>query len=218
MPIKIAPYYDRTSPIQAGWPVYVNREVVRSEYTIGIDEGRAQLDQLKAEFPDYINYDRSEFNVVGSFEPYREPYSNPSISFYDFGVKPSADLLSSFSVTIPPSIMKTWYGLKFDLTTKEVRLKVVAETVDFTTPELPEGYVFFATTHSKNGEVSDWVDAYPVCLPLAMRKFCVSKGLKYPLPQAAEDKTYGPLVYGVVFNRVTQVYGVVKAYPDLPPR
>lgn len=217
MPIQTAPHYDRNSPNHTVWPVYVNKEFVRSDYTIGLDEGQAQLNQLKAAFPDYINYDRSEFNIVGSFEAYREPYSNPSISFYDYGVKPSADLLSDHGVTIAPSIMKTWYGLKFDLTTLEVLLKVVSESVDFATPELPDAYTFFATTHSKNGEVSDWVDAYPVCLPLAMRKFCVRKGLSYPLPQAAEDKTSGPLVFGVVFNRVTQAYGVVKAYPNLYP-
>jgi hypothetical protein len=217
MPIQISPYYNREGMIQGSWSVYVDKEIVRFEHTIGSGEGQAKLNQIKAAFPDYVNFDRNEFNVVGSFDAYREPYSNPSISFYDYGVKPSADLLSDHGVTIAPSIMKTWYGLKFDLTTLEVLLKVVAESVDFATPELPDAYTFFATTHSSDGEVSDWVDAYVVCLPLVMREFCVRKGLRYPLPQAVEDKDSGLVVFGVVFNKATQAYGVVKAYPNLYP-
>ena len=72
-------------------------------------------------------------------------------------------------MTIEPSIMKAWYGLKFDLTTLEVLLKVVTKSVDFSTPQLPDAYTFFATTYTNYGEVSDWADAYVVCNPLVMR-------------------------------------------------
>ena len=98
MAIQISPYYNREGLIQGSWPVYVDQEVVRFEHTIGLDEGQAKLNQIKAAFPDYVNFDRSEFNVVGSFDAYREPYCNPSISFYDYGVKPATDLLSDHGV------------------------------------------------------------------------------------------------------------------------
>ena len=42
--------------------VYVNQDVVRQDYTLGTEEGALILEELKQEFPSYVNYERSEFN------------------------------------------------------------------------------------------------------------------------------------------------------------
>jgi len=118
--------------------VYVNKDVVRQDYTLETEEGALILEELKQEFPSYVNYERSKFNFVGKYDGYREPYQNSSISFYDFGVFPSESLLLNFNTSYLASNLKHWYGLKFDLVSKEVLLKAVIIDYDGSKPALPK--------------------------------------------------------------------------------
>ena len=99
--------------------VYVNAgTLVRQDYTIGQSQGAALVNQLQSAFPDHANWNRSILNIVGSYGAYREPYTNNSISWYDFGTTPSTELCTSYGVTKTAdnsSNFKEWYGLKFDL-------------------------------------------------------------------------------------------------------
>jgi hypothetical protein len=192
--------------------VYVNQEVVRQDYNITADESAAIIDELKLEFPDYANWERTPENLVGRYTGYREPYLNPSISFYDYGITPSETLQLAFNTSYAASNLRNWYGLKFDLTTKQVAFKAVVNTVEFDTPELPTGPLFYAITHNQNGSVGQWVDAYVYATPKRIRLFCETKGLAYPLPPTTHLECAVVFCWGFVFHRDTLEYGPVKAY------
>lgn len=192
--------------------VHCRGEVVRNDYTVRTAKGLAIVAKLQEQFPDYADWFRSKYNVIGEYSGYREPYANPSISWYDFEVKPSASLMEMFNVSQPESNLKEWYGLKFDLVTKEVLFKVVVEELGFESPELPRGIKFYALTHDMGGAASEWVDSYIYATENTMREWCLSKGLQYPLPSEKEVEEGFIWIWGVVFNSKTQEYGPVKSY------
>ena len=196
--------------------VYVNQDIVRQDYTVQTEEGSLVLQELQEEFPNYVNYERSEFNFVGKYDGYREPYENSSISFYDFGVMPSEALQLAFNTSYLASNLKHWYGLKFDLVSKEVLLKAVIIDYDGIKPTLPKedaAYrTFYALTHAQDGSVADWVDAYVFATPRRIKDFCAAQGLGYPLGENTHTDCDVVWIWGFVFNKDTLEYGPVKAY------
>ena len=192
--------------------VYVGGEIVRKDYSLGTAEGAEILEDLKTEFPDYADFDRSDLNIIGKYDGYRAPYQNPSISWYDFGVRPSEALQLSFGTSYLQSNLKDWYGLKFDLATRDVLLKIVTTDFEGDTPDLPTGDTFYAVTHSQDGTSSEWVDAYVQATPKRIREFCADKGLSYPLPPSTHTECDVVWCWGFVFNKQTMEYGAVKAY------
>lgn len=189
--------------------MYVNGEIVRRDYTFGTAEGKALLEELRAEFPEYGPFGRSRFNMIGRFDGYRLPYTNPSISWYDYDAYPSEALQLAFGTSYQQARLKNWYGLKFDLVTKTVQLKVVVNDYDGEKPELPEGSTFFAITHAQDGTSSDYIDAYVQAAPAVIQKFCGDKGLLYPTTPDDCDEI---IFWGFVFNKTTLEYGPVKGY------
>lgn len=192
--------------------VYIDKNIIRQDYSIATVQGLEIVKELEAHFPDYLDFKRSDFNVIGKYDGYREPYTNDSISWYDFGVSPSESLQLEFSASYPTADLKRWYGLKFDLVTKEVIFKAVINNYDGETPELPNGITFYAVSHHQDGSTSDWVDSYVYATPKRIREFCHSKGLAYPLPADTHEQCDVVWCWGVVFNKTTLEYGVVKAY------
>lgn len=192
--------------------VYVNGEIVRQDYTLGTLEGGAVLDQLKTDFSEYGPFGRSQFNLIGRFDGYRPPYTNPSISWYDCDAYPSEALQLAFGTSYQQSKLKNWYGLKFDLVTKKAQLKVVVNEYDGGIPELPVDSAFFAITHAQDGTSSDYIDAYVQASPAAIQEFCTTKDLQYPLLPTTPDDCDEVIFWGFVFNKTTLEYGPVKGY------
>ena len=192
--------------------VYVNKELVRQDHSLGTSEGAVILEELEEAFPDYVNFARSELNIVGKYEGYREPYQNASISWYDFGNYPSEALQLRFNTSYLNSNLKQWYGLKFDLVTNEVMLKVVIDNYDEPKPSLPVGEVFYAITHQQDGASSEWIDAYVYATPKRIREFCTDNGLAYPLNDTTHLDCDVVWCWGFIFHKDTLEYGAVKAY------
>jgi hypothetical protein len=193
--------------------VYCDKQIVRQDYSTGISEAVALVEQLQETFPDYDNWLRWEYNILGRYTAYREPYTNTGISFYNFGVKPSEELLLRFGTSYLMDNLYEWYGLKFDLETEEVMLKVVFKNYDGDTPELPQNARnFYAQTHHQDGTLNDLVDYYAYGTPKLIRQFCEDKGLAYPLPTTTHTDCDVVWCWGFVFNRQTLEYGPVKAY------
>jgi len=193
--------------------VYVNKELVRQDFSISTTAGSAILQELKQAFPDYANYESSAYNLVGKYNGYREPYQNASISWYEFEVKPSETLQLAFNSSYLDNNVRNWYGLKFDLVTREVLLKVLINEYAGAAPELPSGPKFYAITHSQNSaNTAQWVDAYVHATPKRIREFCIAKGLSYPLPSTTHTDCDVVWCWGFVFNKDTLEYGPVKAY------
>jgi len=197
--------------------IYCNGQRVRQDFTVGLSEGSALVTKLQQAFPDEHDWDRSESNLVGEHGSYRLPYENETISWYDYNVKPSNTLLTKYNAVYSSDDLNTWYGLKFDMTTKKVMLKVVLNKVDFDVPEFPEGFgkvgeTFYAVTYSSDGTASDWVDAYVYGSRNIVKKFCADKSLTYPFPDDFDFDGKTPWVWGFVFKKSTKEYGPVKAY------
>ena len=193
--------------------VYVDQQIVRQDYSTGLAAAAPLIEQLQENFPNYEEWLRWEFNIIGSYIAYREPYTNSGISFYNFGEKPSEALLLRFGTSYLMDNLKGWYGLKFDLETKDVMLKAVFKNYDGDTPELPQNPSnFYAHTHHQDGTLNDLVDYYAYATPKMIRQFCEDKDLAYPLPPTTHTDCDVVWCWGFVFNRHTLEYGPVKAY------
>jgi hypothetical protein len=195
--------------------VYVDKVIVRQDFPMNSSEGKVLYSKIKSAYPDYSRLPFSRSNILGAYDGYREPYQNSSVSFYDMFSKPSADLLNKYGVSETTVNLQPWYGLKFDLTKDEVMFKCVIKKLDCDKPELPKGIdQFFATTHTPDKSMSDWVDYYVSGVePEKMEAFCEAKGLKYPFPDSLSEKDAENIwAWGFVFNKSTLEYGAVKGY------
>lgn len=191
--------------------VYVDNAVVREDHTLAYEEARPIVDQLKAAFPTGYDFESHISNVVGSYDGYREPYENPSISFYEF-TAPSEELLASYQVDtgIYQHILD-WYGLKFDLVNKSVILKVVCSRMDVPSPVMPQNcYLFYATTHHEDGTMDRNVDAYVWTTWRFMKAYCDEHGLPYPVQDEAVAEKI--VQWGIVYDADTLELKVVKGY------
>ena len=193
--------------------VYCDKVIVRQDYSTGLTEAQALIQELQAVFPDYEDWDRHNHNIVGRYTAYREPYNNSGISFYSSGEKPTESLLLSFNTSYLNSNLLEWYGLKFDLDTEQVMLKVVFRNYEGETPELPTNpRNFYAALYNQDGTESNWVDYYAFATPKKIREFCAAKGLSYPLTPTIHTDCDAVGCWGFVFNKNTLEYGPVKAY------
>ena len=194
--------------------IYVDKVLVRQDYPMKSGEGEVLCSKVKSAYPDY-SLPFSRYNIIGAYDGYREPYENSSVSFYDMFSKPPFSLMEKYGVSQPTTNLKPWYGMKFDLTKDEVMFKCVINNLAGDKPELPKGIdQFFATTHSPDKSMSDWVDYYVAgAEPEKIKAFCEAKGLKYPFPDSLSDIDVNNIVcWGFVFNKATLEYGAVKGY------
>ena len=191
--------------------VYMNGSVKRQDYSVSTDEGTSLVQELQEHWPS-LNYKKYPINIVGKYDAHRPPYENASISWYNFE-QPSAELLSEYGLSANTYVYKPWHGLKFDLTTKEVLLKVVVEDQSIDQdhrPTLPPNQKFFARIYYKDGSVDPMVDCYVYASPMTMKAYCDSVGITYPLPDDSEESKCW--IWGIVYNINTLEVTHVKAY------
>ena len=191
--------------------IYVNKQIKRSDYSISKEEAQPLLNILQSNWPS-INFTKNSLNLVGSYEGYRPPYTGSSISWYNFE-KPSVELLADYGLLANSYDYKPWYGLKFDLTTKEVLLKAVVEDQSIgqdERPVLPPSAKFFARIYYKDGTVDPMIDCYVYASPATMRDYCDSVGITYPLPD--DNQEFNCWIWGIVYNSQTLEVTHVKSY------
>ena len=192
--------------------LYCNKALVRQDYNADSPKTKALIDRLMQDdiFKNFFNQKGEVLQQVGEYSNYREPYSNKGISVYKVG-KPSESLQLDFGASYLDSNLLPWYGFKFDLSTKEVTLKVVFSKYDSDLPELPKGGRFFSRFHNQDGTARNEIDVFVWATPYSIWEFCKDKGLTYPLPDNEHLNSYIG-VWGFVFNKDTLEYGPVKAY------
>lgn len=190
--------------------IYMDKQVRREDFTIHLPEAQPLLEELESRWPKY-NYRKNPTNLVGQFEPHRAPYTNSSISWYD--MEQPTGVLSDYSV--PEGKYQTfgWYGLKFDLVTGSVLLKLVVDESsipDSERPTLPDGYKFFAVIFDESGQVDPMVDCYVFASPYAMKKYCANVGAAYPFNSSDAERACW--IWGIVYNSETLEVEHVKGY------
>jgi hypothetical protein len=191
--------------------VFVDGEVVREDASLFYPQAQGYLATLEAEFPNsFVDYDGNPFNVLGAYDAYREPYQNPSISWYEFSIPPAA-VTSRYQIDLAAygDNVLPWYGLKHDLVTKTILMKMVLRNLHFATPDLPSGDRFYAVTCHENGSMNPLVDAYVITTADFMRDYCDRHSLIFPVNAAMADTI---TLWGVVFNADTLTPSTVKAY------
>ena len=206
-------YADRYSKSGFMYDVYCDKVLVRQDYPTESPNNKALIDRLMQDefFKTFFNQESDSLGSAGEYSNYREPYSNKGISVYKCN-KPSESLQLQFGASYLDSNLKPWYGLKFDLTTKEVTLKVVFSEYDGDLPELPKGVRFFSRFHNQDGTARNEIDVFVYATPYRIWDFCNAKGLSYPLPEDEHLKSEVIELWGFVFNKDTLEYGPVKAY------
>lgn len=203
-----------TMQIAAGVPIrdrlYVAGQIMRDDFTVSSPQAAPILADLEQAFPGITDYRSNPANLIGGYDAYRPPYENPSISWYEMA-RPPAALLSQYGAGGYRSYMD-WYGLKFDLVSGDILLKVVLGADCFTDaamPPLPRGARFFARIHRSDGTVTPDVDCYVMSDHQVMREYCQSNRHPEPYPDGSPESVW---LYGVTFNIDTQLIEVVKAY------
>lgn len=191
--------------------VFVDGQIVREDASLFYPQAQGYLATLQDAFPNsFVDYDGRQSNVLGAYDAYREPYQNPSISWYEF-ITPTTEVLSRYGIdaaTFPVAIGR-WYGLKHDLVTKEIWLKLVVGDLPFAMPELPAGHRFYAMTYHEDGTRNPLVDAYIITTPDFMRDYCDRHGLIFPVDGPITETIS---MWGVVFDADTLALSTVKAY------
>lgn len=190
--------------------IYMDGVVGREDYTVHMAPAQEMIAELEARWPKY-NYRQNATNVIGRFDPYREPYVNSSISWYN--METPSSVLSEFNVSAEDYVLFPWYGLKFDLTTSSVLLKLVVDDSSISPtsrPPLPDGFKFFAVIVDSSGSIDPMVDCYTFASPYLMKKYCASVGAVYPFPDEASEQACW--IWGIVYNSQTKEVAHVKGY------
>lgn len=203
--------------------VYVAGNLVRTDVSILLDDASSILEELVANFPQYTleGLMANKDNLTGRFEDYRPPYLNSSISYYNCEA-PSSELLDQYGCKeIYQGITNPWYGLKHDLTTKQISLKVGFKPNDYKTffNNAPEQTVdqigcVFSRLHNQDQPASEWVDMYLYGTESDgtesdMRDFCQQVSKPFPLPEGSDLQCWS---YSIVFNDTTGEINTIKGY------
>lgn len=191
--------------------VFVDGQIVREDASLFYPQAQGYLATLVDAFPNsFVDYDGRESNVLGAYDAYREPYQNPSISWYEFTIPPAA-VTSRYQIDLAAygDRVLPWYGLKHDLVTKAILMKLVLKELHFAAPDLPAGDRFYAVTFSEDGAMVPLVDAYIITTADFMRDYCDRHGLIFPVDDAMAATI---TMWGVVFDADTLALTTVKAY------
>ena len=206
--------------------VWMNGSLARTDYSITSTDGQRIKGILDTNFSGR-NYARDNRNLVSEFTPNREPYENNSVSWYDMQAIPDS-LKTQYSVNY--NEYTDWYGMKFDLTTNRILLKVVIELDDpvaqgliekarpnFPTQErevwnktLQINYI--ALIHEPDGTVTNQVDFFLNCSDIRIKEFCDANSLTFPYDYSDKSLRDRIWTWGIVFNRTTGAPIHVKAY------
>lgn len=206
--------------------VWMNGSLARTDYSITSTEGQRIKGILDTNFPG-TNYARDNRNLVSEFTPNREPYENNSVSWYDMQAIPDS-LKTQYSVNY--NEYTDWYGMKFDLTTNKILLKVVIELDDPVAQELIEKarpnfptqerevwnktlqVNYIALIHEPDGTVTNQVDFFLNCSDVRIKEFCDANSLTFPYDYSDKSLRDRVWTWGIVFNRTTGAPIHVKAY------
>ena len=200
---------------------YMGGLVARTDYSIGTTQGQAIVEKLQATWSNEIpSFTTNPSNLVAEYPARRPPYTNNSISFYNFE-EPSNAIKTTFNATYKQ--YNPWYGLKFDTVTEDVLAKFVIpakemQRVDPTSHDdvvnkLPGGsYHFYARLHDKSNTVFENVDVYFSTAADIMETWCTENS--YTFPYDKTDITIEPaiLIWGCVYNTTNKTFTHIKAY------
>ena len=201
--------------------IYMNGVLARHDYAVGTTQGQAIVAKLEETWADEVSsYTTHSKNSVAEYLILRPPYTNNTISFYNFE-EPSDAIKTTFNATYEQ--YNHWYGLKFDTVTESVLAKFVIpeqemERVDPTvynavSNHLPiSSYHFYARIHDKSNNVNENIDVYFMADPVFVGAWCTENS--YIFPYDITDLTIAPklLIWGCVYNTVSGEITHVKAY------
>ena len=206
--------------------VWMNGSLARTDHSITSTDGQRIKGILDTNFSGR-NYARDNRNLVSEFTPNREPYENHSVSWYDMQAIPDS-LKTQYSVNY--NEYTDWYGMKFDLTTNRILLKVVIELDDPVAQELIEKAKpnfptqerevwnktlqinYIALIHEPDGTVTNQVDFFLNCSDIRIKEFCDANSLTFPYDYSDKSLRDRIWTWGIVFNRTTGAPIHVKAY------
>jgi len=201
---------------------YMGGSAARVDYSVSTTQGQAIVTKLQATWPNEVSsYTTHSKNLVAEYTAQRPPYSNDSISFYNFE-KPSNAIKARFHAAYDEYL--PWYGLKFDTVTETVLAKFVISDKEMKNTDiiswreihdlLPEwlSYTFFAKIHDKDGNINENVDVYFQADATIVQEWCTANS--HTFPYDTDDDTIEPtlFVWGCVFNTSSKEITHVKAY------
>ena len=210
--------------------VYVNGQIKRVDYLISETEGQELVDIIEQRFPAY-ELETSWMNVVGSYGPYRPPYTaTSSISFYDMDMFTDEGVtfadFSNYVHDRPPhskynvdlnvyTELMPWFGYKFNLDDDTVSMKIVHRnripSVTYPPEVSDQRSVYYARIHNEDGTIDNMNDMFFDAFYVDVQAYCTEHNIAYPIPDEGADPTH-VMVWGVVFNGTTGEPVMMKGY------
>lgn len=187
--------------------VWANGTLYRTAYSVDTTTGESILQNLVENFPDEV-IDSDKLNWIGyNSVNVRPPYTNSTISFYIWKNIPDEIRLS---YNIMEKDIMPWYGKKYDLTTKEIMIKVPFNDPYVGPEDLPLGtYRFYGKIYRQNGTVDNNIDYYVACPTEEIREYCARHGFNFPCPDDALEYVN---LWSIVYKSDTLTPIMVKAY------
>tara|TARA_R110000822_G_scaffold5031_3_gene21768 strand:+ start:1426 stop:2112 length:687 start_codon:yes stop_codon:yes gene_type:complete len=202
--------------------LWVDQQIVREAWCTELAEATHIINDLLLAFPDitldYIKSNKS--NMIGYASNYRPPYSNGCISWYTWEYPTTQDQLD-YNVYLPDGCsLCSWFGKKYDLTTKQVWLKYVFKGKSMPCPSLPKYLVtsskpFYAMISDASGNVLPEVDVYFYSHFDDVEQYCKDNSLVFPAPSKLNK---GRRLWAFVYDYETLNISKVKAYDIFNPR
>lgn len=200
--------------------VTIDGVMYRRDWPVLSPEGQALVSEVLAKFPDVV-LDQNAICSIGRNEAgMRAPYVNDTISWYTYGLMPQ-EICDKYKVSTAQQTDdgngRYWYGLKFDMSTGEIMLKLPS-IIDIPLPEgIPYSiHTFLGKIYHEGGAMDENVDIYfnaPGFLDMAY--FLYKRGLKVPITAETYNANLSQYCWGLLFNKNTMELGKLKLYKFL---
>tara|TARA_B100000212_G_scaffold25786_1_gene17139 strand:+ start:14883 stop:15935 length:1053 start_codon:yes stop_codon:yes gene_type:complete len=215
--------------------VYVNKQLVRTDYNIGLWQAQPMIDEVEKVFGKDRDWKQNRFNIIGTYTahedaPLRPPYTNEkTYSWYNVFIEMPDETLAEYNVPKVGYTYNGWHAIKYNVVSGKKQLKVVIQDDEFTSnyqkhpdtfiPRPPVPYYankshFFAKIFNEDGTEADEYDVFFVTTLDIMKEFCAEHGHPFPIPEERENDFIW--IYGIVYDKNTLEVKQVKGYVRYP--
>jgi hypothetical protein len=203
--------------------VTIGDQMYRKDYPIRTPEGIALYNQLIETFPEEENNGEINTSALESIGlnagGLREPYSNDTISWYGYGVIPQ-HIREEYNILEDENSqqsdgVRTWYGKKYDLVTKEVMIKAAVKN-DGSFPVPPKmlgaAVTFLGKLYTRDG-LDKNIDYYFVNPSYAeLNYFCGKYDLRHNVTAEEYNADLSKFCFSVIYNMDELVPKDLKVY------
>lgn len=191
--------------------VYAGGKLRRIGKSVLLAETEDIQKALVDRFPEYEHYIKKQtMNHISVADGYRSPYTDGHISLYVFETIQD-EFIEKYGIDTNV-IFKPWFGLKFDMKTREVMVKIPFDDSNhhYAKPDLPEGAKYYGKIYREDGSLHNEFDCYIHRTSPSVLQFCEKN--KIEMPTYDNDLLKKISMWGFVYDKDSLQIKMVKGY------